>query len=54
MRASDDFTFMLRAERSGLGEGRTYTITYKVTDACGNEAVDSVMVFVPLNRRGGR
>ena len=50
----DDFTFMLRAERSGLGEGRTYTITYKVTDACSNEAVDFVTVFVPLNRRGGR
>ncbi|MGB5186630.1 MAG: ExeM/NucH family extracellular endonuclease, partial [Acidimicrobiia bacterium] len=50
----DDFTFKLRAERSGQGEGRTYTITYKVTDACGNEAVDSVTVFVPLNRRGGR
>ncbi|MEA3501183.1 MAG: ExeM/NucH family extracellular endonuclease, partial [Actinomycetota bacterium] len=50
----DDFTFMLRAERSGLGEGRTYTITYKVTDDCGNEAIDTVEVFVPHNRRGGR
>ena len=50
----DDFTFKLRAERSGSGEGRTYTITYKVTDDCGNEVVDSVTVFVPLNRRGGR
>lgn len=50
----DDFTFKLRAERSGSGEGRTYTITCKATDECGNEVVDSVMVFVPLNRRGGR
>jgi hypothetical protein len=30
-----DFTFDLRAERSGIGDGRVYTITYQVTDACG-------------------
>jgi len=46
----DDYHFMLRAERSGLGEGRTYTITYKVTDACGNEAYATVTVFVPHNK----
>jgi hypothetical protein len=30
---TDDFTFKLRAERSGTGSGRVYTITYKATDA---------------------
>jgi predicted extracellular nuclease len=44
----DDFNFQLRAERSGKGgEGRVYTITYKATDACGNETVVSVEVLVP-------
>ena len=38
----DDFHFQLRAERSGNGDGRIYTITYKVTDACGNSATQSV------------
>ncbi len=42
-----DFNFKLRAERSGLGEGRTYTITYKVTDASGNSTTAKVTVFVP-------
>ncbi len=46
----DDFHFKLRAERSGAGQGRTYTITYQVEDACGNTTVDSVTVFVPLSR----
>ncbi|NLG99970.1 MAG: ExeM/NucH family extracellular endonuclease [Chloroflexi bacterium] len=46
----DDFHFKLRAERSGTGTGRVYTITYKVTDACGNETVQSAEVRVPLNK----
>ena len=50
----DDFTFKLRAERSGVGDGRTYTITYKVTDDCGNATVGTATVFVPLNRQGGK
>ena len=45
----DDYTFNLRAERSALGEGRTYTITYLVTDACGNSSTASATVYVPLN-----
>jgi predicted extracellular nuclease len=32
----DDFTFKLRAETEGWGKARVYTITYKVTDSCGN------------------
>ena len=47
----DDFNFRLRAERSGNGDGRIYTITYKVTDACGNSTQASVMVMVPKSQR---
>ena len=44
----DDDTFRLRAERSGSGTGRVYTITYRATDACGNESVVTATVTVPL------
>ena len=43
----DDFFFRLRAERSGVGGGRVYTITYKATDSCGNVTFQSVFVTVP-------
>jgi len=46
----DDYAFQLRAERSALGTGRTYTITYQVTDSCGNSTIDSAVVSVPLNQ----
>jgi hypothetical protein len=46
----DDFTFTIRAERSGTGSGRTYIITYKATDASGNSAMASVTVEVPHNQ----
>jgi hypothetical protein len=46
----NDFTFNLRAERSGTGSGRIYTITYKATDVSGNYAVASVTVEVPHNQ----
>jgi hypothetical protein len=41
----------LRAERSGRGTGRVYTITYQAADDSGNVAVDSAVVTVPHNRR---
>ncbi|OGO37739.1 MAG: hypothetical protein A2W35_18615 [Chloroflexi bacterium RBG_16_57_11] len=54
----DDTTFMLRAERSGLGDGRVYAITYRAVDACGNSAEGTVVVYVPhdmgLHLRGLR
>jgi len=40
----------LRAERSGEGDGRIYTITYEATDASGNTATASVTVTVPHNQ----
>jgi hypothetical protein len=43
----DGFTFNLRAERSGKGQDRVYTITYEVTDACGNSTMASATVTVP-------
>lgn len=46
----DDFHFKLRAERSGTGTGRVYTIIYMVADACGNTTYQSVFVFVPLSQ----
>jgi uncharacterized protein len=44
----DDFSFKLRAERSGKGSGRTYTLTYRTTDFAGNSRVESATVVVPL------
>ncbi len=46
----DDFSFKLRAERSGTGEGRIYTITYQVTDACGNSTEATATVTVPHDK----
>jgi len=46
----DNFTFMLRAERSGKGSGRIYTITYKATDVSGNYVIASVTIEVPHNQ----
>jgi hypothetical protein len=40
--------FDLRAERDENGPGRTYTITYRATDACGNAATSSAKVTVPI------
>lgn len=47
----DDDTFRLRAERSETGTGRVYTITYQVTDACGNSSLATATVTVPISRR---
>lgn len=46
----EEYAFKLRAERSGVGTGRTYTITYQATDSCGNSATASAIVVVPLSR----
>ncbi len=41
----------LRAERSGTGNGRVYTITYRAVDDCNNVSIDSATVTVPHDRR---
>jgi hypothetical protein len=47
-RITGALTLELRAERSGTGEGRVYTITVQCTDASGNaSAVRDVIVTVP-------
>jgi hypothetical protein len=43
----DDGSIYLRAERSGTGSGRIYTITYKAVDDCGNATIRSATVTVP-------
>jgi hypothetical protein len=48
----DDTHFLLRAERSGTGPGRTYTITYRIVDDCGNSSTTSLTVFVPVEQNG--
>ena len=43
----EDGKIWLRAERSGTGDGRVYTITYTATDAAGNTAAAEATVTVP-------
>ena len=44
---TDDLTVDLRAERSGTGSGRIYTITVACTDESGNSSTDTAEVSVP-------
>ena len=41
----------LRAERSGDGPGRTYTITITATDCAGHVTTQTVTVKVPKNQK---
>lgn len=43
-------TVDLRVERSGTGDGRTYTITLEATDASGNSSMAEVTVLVPHSK----
>jgi hypothetical protein len=47
---TNDGSIYLRAERSGSGSGREYTITYQVVDDAGNVAVATATVTVPKRR----
>jgi hypothetical protein len=49
---SEDYEVRLRAERSGFGDGRTYTITYEATDGSGLTTPGTARVFVPHSRAG--
>ena len=51
---TDDREFLLRAERSGKGNGRIYTITYTATDASGNIQSASATVTVPHDKGKGK
>ena len=44
---SMDVKFQLRAERSGLGNGRTYFATYRAMDASGNATIATALAIVP-------
>lgn len=48
------FDVEVRAERSGRGNGRTYTITISGVDASGNSVEKIVEVTVPHSRKGGK
>jgi hypothetical protein len=47
----DDGSIYLRAERSGKGRDKVYTITYKAVDDCGNATESSATVTVPHDKR---
>jgi hypothetical protein len=45
-------TILLRAERSGPGNGRTYTVSFSALDAFGESCTGSITVTVPHDRNG--
>jgi hypothetical protein len=47
--APDCKSVRLRVEREGGGDGRVYTITFKVKDASGNFTTATAKTFVPKN-----
>ncbi|CAI6018377.1 OmpL47-type beta-barrel domain-containing protein [Cohnella sp. JJ-181] len=49
---SSDTTFSVRAEKSGGGKARIYTVTYTATDHAGNQTSASATVTVPRSRPG--
>ena len=48
-----DLTLDLRAERSGQGGGRVYTITIECTDVAGNPSTRDLTVTVPPDQDKG-
>jgi hypothetical protein len=49
---TNDFDFLLRAERAGSGEGRVYTVSYTATDSTGNQTTAEATVLVPHDKDG--
>jgi hypothetical protein len=49
-RITGDLRLFLRAERSGTGSGRIYTIGVACTDACKNTSTRNVNVIVPHDK----
>ena len=50
---TDVQSFLLRAERSGMGTGRIYTVTYMARDASGNQSSASAQVSVGSQTTNG-
>lgn len=48
--ATGVITLQLRAERSGSGDGRVYTIAITATDASGNSSTADVKIVVPHDK----
>ena len=48
--ANGIITLQLRAERSGLGEGQTYTVSITAIDDAGNASTANVEVIVPRDQ----
>jgi hypothetical protein len=48
--STPDTAFQVRAERSGSGDGRTYTVTYQAEDGSGNTSEGSATVDVAHNQ----
>jgi hypothetical protein len=46
-----DLSLSLRAERSGKGDGRVYTITVEAVDAAGNASELTTTVSVPKGKK---
>lgn len=51
--AGDCKSVQLRAERDGAGNGRVYTITFRVRDSSGNVATATARVYVPKSQGSG-
>ena len=51
--AADCKSVQLRSERDGNGDGRVYTITFKVTDSSGNVGTATARVMVPKSQGSG-
>jgi surface protein with Ig-like domain len=51
--AADCRSVQLRSERVGGGNGRVYTITFRVLDASGNSATATARVTVPKSQSSG-
>jgi len=49
---TEDYDFMLRAERAGGGSGRVYRIVYSVVDAGGIETLVRLRIGVPHDQGG--
>jgi hypothetical protein len=48
---TDDGRIFLRAERSGKGNGRVYTLTWRAIDSLGNASLASASVIVPHDKQ---